>query len=96
MSAYLAGELPPNYHLTYSRSERKGDDLACLAFLESGGNVAIVFRNELPATWKGYDVINGDESDLRFRDGSGKVIGLVEKGMAKKDETGFVVEGKGC
>jgi len=96
MSAYLAGELPPNYHLTYSRSERKGDDLTCLAFLESGGNVAIVFRNELPKTWKGYEVINGDESDLRFRDGSGKVVGLVEKGMAKKDETGFVVEGKGC
>jgi hypothetical protein len=25
-------------------------------------------------------------------DGSGKIIGLKEKGLAKKDETGFVLE----
>lgn len=92
MTAYLDGELPPNYHLTYSRSERKGDDLASIAFLESGGNVAVVFRNQLPKTWKGYEVIDGDKSDLRFLDGTKKVIGLVEKGRAKKDESGFVVE----
>jgi len=52
-----------------------------------------VFRGTLPETWHGFDVIDGDESDLRFRDGTGKVVGLVEKGMAKKDESGFVVEG---
>jgi hypothetical protein len=37
-------------------------------------------------------VINGDETDLRFLDGKQKVVGLVEKGRAKKDESGFVVE----
>ena len=41
----------------------------------------------------GFDVINGDESDLRFLDKQGVVVGLIEKGLAKKDETGFVQEG---
>ena len=92
MLEYLQGNLPPNYHLTYSRSEKKGDDIHSKAFLKSGGNVAVVFRGKLPKTWNGFDVIDGDESDLRFLDGTGKVVGLVEKGLAKKDETGFVVE----
>ena len=92
MLEYLQGNLPPNYHLTYSRSEKKGDDIHSKAFLKSNGNVAVVFRGKLPKTWEGFDVIDGDESDLRFLDGTGKVIGLVEKGLAKKDETGFVVE----
>ena len=90
MSAFLAGELPSNYHLTFSRSETNG--ALADAFLAAGGNVAIVFRKSLPETYKGYRVINGDETDLRFLDGSGNVIGLVEKGRAKKDLTGFVVE----
>ena len=92
MIEYLEGNLPPNYHLTYSRSEKKGDSVHSKAFLASGGNVAVVFRGKLPKKWHGFDVIDGDESDLRFLDGTGKVIGLVEKGLAKKDETGFVVE----
>ena len=41
----------------------------------------------------GFEVVNGDETDLRFLDKKGVVVGLIEKGMAKKDETGFVVEG---
>jgi hypothetical protein len=36
-------------------------------------------------------VINGDEHDLRFLDHQGVIVGLVEKGLAKKDETGFVI-----
>ena len=37
-------------------------------------------------------VVDGDENDLRFKDEKGVIVGLVEKGLAKKDETGFVVE----
>ena len=61
--------------------------------LAMGGNVAVVFRDQLPCTWKGYEVVNGDENDLRFRDKQGVIVGLIEKGMAKKDESGFVQEG---
>ena len=93
MAQYLGKnkEFPKNYHLTFSRSET--NDKLCEMVLEMGGNVAVVFRNQLPQTWKGYEVINGDENDLRFLDKQGVVVGLIEKGMAKKDATGFVQEG---
>jgi hypothetical protein len=90
MSAFLAGEMPANYHLTFSRSESNME--TCLSFLRSGGNVAMVFRKSLPALAFGHEVIDGDETDLRFLDGKGKIVGLKEKGLAKKDETGFVLE----
>jgi len=88
---FLNGELPENYHLTYSRSEETTDALV-IALCKSGGNVAVVFRERLPETWLGFEVLNGDENDLRFKDKKGCIVGLVEKGLAKKDETGFVVE----
>jgi hypothetical protein len=52
----------------------------------------MVFRKYLPTHYKGAEVVDGDETDLRFLDGHGKVIGLKEKGLAKKDESGFVLE----
>ena len=88
---FLNGELPENYHLTYSRSEETADALV-IAICKSGGNVAVVFRERLPETWLDFEVLNGDENDLRFKDKKGCIVGLVEKGLAKKDETGFVVE----
>ena len=90
-SRFLGGELPENYHLTYSRSEETTDALV-IALCKSGGNVAVVFRERLPETWLGFEVLNGDENDLRFKDKKGCIVGLIEKGLAKKDETGFVVE----
>ena len=91
MKAFLNGELPSNYHLTFSCSETN-EKIAKLV-LEMGGNVAVVFRNQLPDTWNGVEVVDGDESDLRFLDKQGVVVGLIEKGLAKKDLTGFVKEG---
>jgi|TARA_Y100000289_G_scaffold8998_1_gene8054 hypothetical protein len=88
---FLEGKLPSNYHLTYSRDETTPDTLI-KSLCASGGNVAVVFRKKLPKTWLGIEVIDGDDSDLRFEDGNGKIVGLVEKGKAKDDDTGFVVE----
>lgn len=90
---FIKGEakFPSNYHLTFSRSEN--NDKKCEMVLAMSGNVAVVFRNQLPKTWKGFEVVNGDETDLRFLDKRGVVVGLIEKGMAKKDLTGFVQEG---
>jgi len=90
MFQYINGDLPTNYHLTFSRSETNND--IAVKVLNKGGNVAVVFRNKLPDTWNGFKVIDGDASDLRFTDPKNVVVGLVEKGRAKKDETGFVVE----
>jgi hypothetical protein len=58
-----------------------------------GGNVAVVF-DELPKTYLGYEVINGDDTDLRFLDKKGVVVGLKAKGKGKYDKTGFVVRTK--
>ena len=86
----LQGKAPKNYHLTFSRAEDNDNETKKL--LSLGANVACVFRNGLPKTWQGRKVIDGDETDLRFLDGQNKIVGLVEKGLAKKDETGFVLE----
>ena len=77
------------YKLTFSRSETNEND--AYLTLQHGGNVAIVFADELPETWNGYQVINGDETDLRYFDPINVVVGLKAKGDAKKDLSGFVV-----
>lgn len=87
--AFVDGEMPSNYHITFSRSECN-DNLVDI-IKDLGGNVAAVFRGSLPKTYKGKQVVDGDETDLRFLDGTNKIVGLVEKGLAKKDETGFVI-----
>jgi len=77
------------YKLTFSRSETNEND--AYLTLKNGGNVAIVFADQLPETWNGFPVINGDETDLRYFDPENVVIGLKAKGDAKKDQSGFVV-----
>ena len=78
-----------NYKITFSRSEV--NELDAYRTLKDGGNVAIVFKDELPATWNGFEVINGDLTDLRYFDPVNVVVGLKAKGEAKKDVSGFVV-----
>lgn len=90
MLSFINGNLPKNYHLTFSRSE--GNQTHTDIVMGCGGNVAIVFRGKLPTTYKGKKVIDGDINDLRFLDPKGIIVGLVEKGRAKKDASGFVVE----
>ena len=88
-------ELPANYHLTFSRSESNDDEVD--EVLAAGGNVAVVF-DELPETYKGYKVINGDLSDLRFQDEKNVIVGLKYKNNTGKGadnniafETGFAL-----
>ena len=87
---FARGEYPPNYHLTYSLNEDNYNK--AIKVLKNGGNVAVVFRKDLPKTFSGYKVINGDEHDLRYLDKKNVVVGLKAKGKAKKDESGFVME----
>jgi hypothetical protein len=61
--------------------------------MSSGVNIAAVFEN-VPKTWQGWPVVNGDETDLRFLDPQGVIVGLKAKGKARKDESGFVVKGE--
>ena len=81
-------DLPANYKLTFSLAEN--NDIQAWTAASAGLNVAAVFRGKLPETFMGRTVINGDDSDLRFLDPVGVVVGLRAKGKAKKDQTGFV------
>ena len=81
--------LNTNYSLTFSRSET--NDNKVLEILKDGGNVAVVF-NDVPQFYKGYKVINGDASDLRYFDPKNVIVGLTAKGDAKKDTSGFVIK----
>jgi hypothetical protein len=78
-----------SYHLTFSRSEC--NDQQVEQAINLGANIAVVFRNELPATYKGLTVINGDLSDLRVNDPKQCIVGLVAKGKAKKQISNFVI-----
>ena len=87
---YAKGLLPSNYHLTYSLNEDNYD----LAFniLKLGGNISAVFRKYIPNIFKGYKVVNADLSDLRFNDPKNVICGLIAKGKAKTDFSGFVLD----
>jgi hypothetical protein len=100
MVKFIRKEMPANYHLTFSRSEENGED--CERVLSMGGSVATVFvgvdkkgkrkrLKELPTQHVGRVVADGDKNDLRFLDKPGQVIGLVAKGKAVKDESGFAI-----
>lgn len=85
------------YHLTYSAKETAHTPDAYLVdILRAGGNVAMPFDTArgrpLPASWHGFPVIDGDESDERRNDPAGVVVGLRAKGHAwKRDNSaGFI------
>jgi hypothetical protein len=81
-----------NYSLTFSAAD--GNDNDVMKAIAQGYNIATVFGIKktlpMPEYYNGLPVFNGDESDLRFLDPKGVVVGLYAKGKAKKDETGFV------
>jgi hypothetical protein len=83
-----------NYHLTFSMAD--GNYMDCKQAVEEGLNIAVVFGikkgTEMPKKFFNHNltVFNGDESDLRFLDPKGCVVGLYAKGKAKKDTSGFV------
>lgn len=78
-----------NYHLTFSKAD--GNDMDVRLAASAGMNVAAVFE-KLPETYIGRTVIDGDETDLRFLDPKGVIVGLKAKGKAKKDTSGFVIK----
>jgi len=102
--ASIAGKLPANYHVTFSWSENTKLDYVADC-LDNGINVAVPFYNKetykkhIPMRWNGWNVVNGDESDLRFNDPKGVIVGLgvkLPKNLVKarkmiEDSKGFFV-----
>jgi len=81
-----------NYTLTFSAAD--GNEHDVYRAISEGYNIAVVFgikkTQPMPESYLGLPVFNGDDSDLRFLDPKGVVVGLYAKGKAKKDTTGFV------
>lgn len=88
--ARMYDKLPPNYHLTYSRSETTSNSLV-KNLTTHGKNVAVVFSDDLPTEYLGIPVIDGTKHDLRFLDPPGVIVGLTALGKARRDTSGFVV-----
>jgi len=79
-----------NYHLTWSYSQ--ANDKYASLFEKVPYNKAVVFFDALPSMFKGLKVIDGDKHDMRFLDKTNSVVGLLAKGKAKQDDTGFVIK----
>ena len=73
----------PNYHLTFSKAD--GNDADVAEALMQGMSVVAVY-DRIP-----NGVPSADETDLRFLDPKGTMLGLKAKGRAKKDYSGFVI-----
>lgn len=81
--------LPINYKLTYSRDENMTTET--LKSTVQQVNVAVVF-DSVPQVYEGIPVIEGDLTDLRWEDPPHVIVGLKAKGMAKADNTNFVIQ----
>jgi hypothetical protein len=80
-----------NYDVTYSYT---GYNLTqCEKMLLNKINIAVVFK-VVPTTFMGYDVIDGDAFDMRYKDLKGVVVGLKYKRTRTKltPDIKFVVQ----
>ena len=84
----------------YSRKDSTNEK-QCLEVLKKGFGVAVVFAGDLPKTWKGYPVIDGDINDLWFTrkpEKGGFVVGLKVKGSNAQKQacinSGFAISTK--
>lgn len=80
---YIKNNKFKNYHFTFSYDGTNFEK--CLEVLEMGYNVSIVFKNDLPKYFRGFEVIDGDKTDLRFLDKKGVFVGLRYKTTTNKD-----------
>ncbi len=91
----------PNYDLTFSFDGYNWDK--CEDFLKNGGKVAVVFysdKEELPKTFRGYEVVDANEDDMRYLNPKGTIMGLhyhktandYKKGRFERPNTPFVID----
>jgi hypothetical protein len=81
------------WKLTFSFSGENEE--LCLEVLRRGGRVAVPFDTKphnLPKTWRGYRVVDGDVHDLQWLHGGGVVVGLAIKGerLGQGTPDGFI------
>jgi hypothetical protein len=85
--------LPKNYDLTFSYSNKPEFQKFNNIAIEKGLRIAAVFSDQnIPAYFLNREVLNGDESDLTFLAPKNTILGLYAKGKAKKDLGGFIIK----
>jgi hypothetical protein len=92
-SRKLEGKTAGNYDLTYSFSAVTPKPISIKGLTNPDNRrTAVVFhrREEIPSSFRGWEVIDGDETDVRHIEPSRVVVALYAKGTAKHDMTGFV------
>jgi hypothetical protein len=92
----IANRMVPDlsiYDLTFSYSGVKEYQRFAQTAIDMGMRLAVVFRyrTQIPQTFMGMDVVDGDDSDLRFTEPQGVVSALYAKGKAVHDTSGFVI-----
>jgi len=63
---------------TYSVSE-KDSKQDIINLLKKGFNVSMIIKGPLPKQWEGFNIINGDIDDNRYKDKAGSVVALKYK-----------------
>ena len=81
----------PNYDITFSFSGFNMD--VCLDMLKRNIRVAMVFKT-VPETFLGYQVIPGDDYDMRYLDKTDVIVGLKFKKVRNKltSDNKFVIQ----
>ena len=80
----------PNYDLTFSFSGYNFEE--CIESLNNDVRVAVVFK-KVPEKFWGYNVIDGDKYDMRYKDSTNVIVGLKFKTVRNKikEQYKFVV-----
>lgn len=78
-----------NYTLTFSRAE--DNEKQIFDAVKYGANISAVFSGDLPKTYKGIPVVDGDKTDNEMLKFKSVILGLKAKGKAKKDKSGFTI-----
>lgn len=92
-SRNLTGKTAGNYDLTYSFSMLTPKQISIKGLSNTANQrTAVVFQNrsDIPESFRGWPVINGDDTDVRHIEPQQVVVALYAKGKAKKDYSGFV------
>ena len=83
----------PNYYLVFSYDGHNIEK--CKYALEHGVNVAVVFSNQqmLPMKFMGYNVVDGNQYDMRYLDEPNSIVGLhYHTTAANYDKNGKYIE----
>ena len=88
----LTGKTAGNYDLTYSFSGLTPKNVTIKGLTNPSNNrVAVVFSRQadIPSTFRTWDVIDGDNTDVRHIEPKNVVVALYAKGKARNDNSGF-------